>query len=600
MKAVMVMYDSLDKHFLQPYGCNWTHTPNFCRLTQRATRFDKFFVGSMPCMPARRELHTGRYNFLHRGWGPLEPFDDSMPEILTKNGVYTHLSTDHYHYWQDGGATYHNRYSSAELIRGQEGDAWKAEVADPDDSFLHDTYAQRKQFQGQSLRNDLVNRKYIHSDQEMPQSLTFTNGLQFIETNHDQDNWFLSIETFDPHEPFFTQEDYKKLYPHEYHGKFFDWPNYTAVTEGEEALNHVRMEYAALVSMCDAKLGLVLDAFDKYDLWKDTMLIVNTDHGFLLGEHDWWGKQGPLFNEVANTPFFIYDPRCSNMPKTCDALAQTIDIAPTLLEFFGQKIPKDMMGVPLKNAYQHGKKLRQYALYGHHGGMTCITDGRYTYMRAPVTKDETYEYTVMPCDMNRMFSPEDLQSMQICEPFSFTKKAKVMKIKRVSGYKKVCAPYDLLFDLQKDPGQLNNLKDWEKRAELCNAMIKEFKANDAPTDLYVRMGFSGKRKVAAKNLSNQENKRTAFMEKGIYVQLPFTTGAAEYFHSILEMVPAIARPAVSVPFVSFCKKQGGTVTIAMVNNFLETLKNSPMKALAFGAKMLMGFYLPFEKEQASL
>ena len=86
MKAVMVMYDSLDKHFLQCYGCGWTHTPNFDRLSEKATRFDNFYVGSMPCMPARRGLHTGRYNFLHRGWGPLEPFDDSMPELLKKAG----------------------------------------------------------------------------------------------------------------------------------------------------------------------------------------------------------------------------------------------------------------------------------------------------------------------------------------------------------------------------------------------------------------------------------------------------------------------------------------------------------------------------------
>lgn len=42
--------------------------------------------------------------------------------------------------------------------------------------------------------------------------------------------------------------------------------------------------------MVDAYVGQVLDIFDKYNLWEDTLLIVNTDHGFLLGEHDWWGK----------------------------------------------------------------------------------------------------------------------------------------------------------------------------------------------------------------------------------------------------------------------------------------------------------------------
>ena len=48
-------------------------------------------------MPARRELHTGRYNFLHRSWGTIEPYDDSMPEILKKHCIHSRLATDHYH-----------------------------------------------------------------------------------------------------------------------------------------------------------------------------------------------------------------------------------------------------------------------------------------------------------------------------------------------------------------------------------------------------------------------------------------------------------------------------------------------------------------------
>ena len=129
MKAIMVMYDSLNREMLESYGCNWTKTPNFKRLAEKCVQFEQCYVGSMPCMPARRELQTGRINFFHRSWGPMEPFDDSMPEILKKGGVYTHLVSDHQHYLEDGGATYHNRYSSWEIARGQEGDNWKADVA---------------------------------------------------------------------------------------------------------------------------------------------------------------------------------------------------------------------------------------------------------------------------------------------------------------------------------------------------------------------------------------------------------------------------------------------------------------------------------------
>ncbi|WP_318153453.1 sulfatase-like hydrolase/transferase [Paenibacillus vietnamensis] len=76
------------------YGCDWVKAPNFRRLSEKSVTFDTAYIGSMACMPARRELHTSRHNFLHRSWGPIEPFDDSMPELLKTNGVYTHLVTD--------------------------------------------------------------------------------------------------------------------------------------------------------------------------------------------------------------------------------------------------------------------------------------------------------------------------------------------------------------------------------------------------------------------------------------------------------------------------------------------------------------------------
>ena len=82
MKAVMVMYDSLRRMDLPSYGGKEIELPNFKRLAEHTVVFDNSYVCSMPCMPARREIHTGRANFLHRSWGPLEPFDDSMPEIL--------------------------------------------------------------------------------------------------------------------------------------------------------------------------------------------------------------------------------------------------------------------------------------------------------------------------------------------------------------------------------------------------------------------------------------------------------------------------------------------------------------------------------------
>ena len=175
MKAIMIMFDSLNRHFLPNYGCSWTVMPQFQRLAEKALTFDCFYGGSMPCMPARRELHTGRYNFLHSSWCPMQPFDDSVIKRMKDAGIYTHISTDHFHYWQDGGSCYLTKFDSHEIVRGQQGDPWMGQVAWPD---YPDTLSRRKNTQ--SWRHDWVNRQFITTETAMPQCKTFTSGLDLL------------------------------------------------------------------------------------------------------------------------------------------------------------------------------------------------------------------------------------------------------------------------------------------------------------------------------------------------------------------------------------------------------------------------------------
>ena len=146
--------------------------------------------------------------------------------------------------------------------------------------------------------------------------------------------------------------------------------------------------YASLVSFCDQQLGRVLDVFDEHNLWQDTLLLVNTDHGFLMGEHDWWAKVvTPFFQEVAHIPFWVYDPRipeCVN--TTSQALAQTIDLAPTVLDYFDIPVPPDMQGRRLLDAMRGDDAIRSASLYGVMGGQVNVTDGRYVYMRGCATR----------------------------------------------------------------------------------------------------------------------------------------------------------------------------------------------------------------------
>lgn len=487
MKAIMVMFDSLNRRFLQPYGCKETITPNFCRLADCTVTFDNSYAGSLPCIPARRELHTGRYNLLHRSWGPLEPFDDSVFGMLHENGIHTHLVSDHGHYWECGGATYHTAYSTWEGIRGQEGDPWAAVVGgvkDEDPNFAPFTGGLRKDL----YRQNLANRTKYKRKEDYPIVKTFDAGLEFLKENGKKDNWFLQIESFSPHEPFAAPREYKDLYPGKEKGKKYEWPDYAPVKEGEEEREEVKYAYFASLTMCDEQLGRILDFMDENGMWEDTMLIVNTDHGYMLGEHDYWAKNYmPCYDEVVHTPLFIWDPRFSKGKGTRrNSLVQTIDLPVTLLTYFRMKAEDRMQGVDLAPVLEADRCVRKWGLFGMFGGHVCCTDGRYVYMRAPRdTEVPLYEYTLMPTHMMSFFSEKELASMKWHKGFSFTKGIPLMQIETDAGIRCI-DKNDYLFDLKTDPGEERPVPVQD---EIVKQLYQLMKEAEAPLELLARFGF---------------------------------------------------------------------------------------------------------------
>ncbi len=505
MRAIIVMFDSLNRHMLPAYGAKNDNLRNFARLASRSVIFDTCYAGSMPCMPARRELHTGRYNFLHRSWSPLEPFDDSVPEILKRAGVYTHLITDHQHYWEDGGATYHNRYASYEFIRGQEGDLWKGDVAAADPSRLADIgYRMRAQ--------DGVNRSRMRDEAGHPQTGVFEAGLEFIETNAGSDSWMVQIESFDPHEPFYSTERHKALYADPEGGDpSFDWPPYARVTEDAATEDVARNRYLSLLAMCDENLGRVMDLMDLHDMWGDTALIVCTDHGYMLGEKGWWGKNiQPWYDETIHTPLFIWDPRAGHAGERRQALVQTIDFAPTLLDLFGIAPTPHMQGRPLAPVLAADATLREGALFGSHGSHVSVTDGRYVYMRGPATRENgpLFEYTLMPMHMRAMVAPNVLEKAELIPPLSFTKGAPVLKFPAWT----VSNPWSygtLLFDLAVDPGQEHLIADDALELRMAKLLVTLMRESDAPGEQFDRLGLPREGEVGSQHLLVREQIRQA-------------------------------------------------------------------------------------------
>ncbi len=516
MRTIFVLFDSLNRLALGAYGGDAIATPNFDRFAQRAVTFDNHYVGSLPCMPARRDMHTGRLNFMHRPWGPLEPFDNSYAKLMSDNGVYAHIVSDHLHYFENGGAGYVSAFDSWDFIRGQEYDPIEVMVRPPveriREKFDSHHYPMDGLVEGRTATRGTtskdpwrrsrhaINTQFMNEEDDFPTAKCFNRAFKFLEHNGEADDWFLQIECFDPHEPFTAPERFRQAYTTGRNGKILDWPIYEKVTGSAEEIAEIRGNYAALVAMCDEYFGRLLDWMDTTGAWDNTAVVLTTDHGFLLGEHEWWGKNKmPYYAEISHIPLMIAHPdNRKNAGGRVSALTQTTDLMPTLLDFHGIQIPAEVTAHSLESLLSGEAGTRTCALLGMFAGPLCITDGRYTYFRFPVNlqSDALPLYTLMPSHLEDQFSIEELQSAQMAAPFDFTKGAPLMRM-RLSAKIAETGVHCVenwngstgLYDLATDPGQENPIEDVMIISRLTDLMAIELSRHDAPPEIYAHYGL---------------------------------------------------------------------------------------------------------------
>ena len=503
MKTILILMDTLQRKMLHAYNPDSPAiTPNLDRLAARSMVFDQHYIGSAPCMPARRDILTGRLNFLERNWGPVEPFDVTLPALLRQHGVFSHLATDHYHYAEVGGEGYMQQYNTWELFRGQENDPYVSRVNGP---CLPEASA------GRVNRQNILNRILYHSDADYPTPKTFAAAAQWLRDNEGADDFLLHVETFAPHEPFEASEEFIRMYPDDYEG-FYDWPRYAELGEQEtpEAIRHLRNRYMASLSMADKWLGKLLDEMDRQNLWEDTLVVFTSDHGHMLGEHRRTGKNVfHAWNEMAQIPLFIHLPGDKRAGERVDAVTQNIDLFPTLLAWHGAE--KERAGIPYPI---HGRdllpllrgeteKVRDCALYGWFGQPVNITDGHYTYFRAAVPDNAPlYWYgsilTTFPRYLGKGL-PEGALTAGDYLPWAG------MPVYRIdqAAVNRAVAPLmektgmkpdpDLrtsrLFDIRQDNDQLHPLSDPALEARMAEMLARALEEHGAPAEQFVRLGL---------------------------------------------------------------------------------------------------------------
>jgi arylsulfatase A-like enzyme len=514
VKALFVVLDTLRRDYLEPYGASWVRTPNIARLSERSVVCDSHWVGSLPCMPARREMMTGRHNFLERGWGPLEPFDDVLPEQLRrregKRPVFSHLITDHYHYFYLGGEGHNNSFSTWQFERGQEGDFWISRVDLP---ALPEAIGRLK-----ARPQNALNRLAQREETEFSGPRCVEHCLRWLDDNRAADDWFVQLELFDPHEPFYVVPKYLEMYGDDWDGPIYDWPDYGVCQDDPRAVEHIKKCYAALLTMTDHWLGRLWDKLDRLDLWKDTLVVLTTDHGTMLGEHQYWMKNlMPVYNEIARIPLIVHLPGDRRAGRRVESLTQTTDLMPTFLDYFGAPAPPHLQGTSLRPALEGDGAVHDSLIYGYFGMALNATDGRHTYFRNPVEPETlVHAYTAMPTQFHAFMSREELAQAQMGRFLSHTYNIPVYKVPQVgrpplrhrdvegdaldtvppSGALMPAAPpregYQPgheLYDLAADPGQERPLRDEALEARFGELLRAQLRRVAAPAEHLARLGL---------------------------------------------------------------------------------------------------------------
>jgi arylsulfatase A-like enzyme len=487
--VVFIQLDSLSRHFLRTYGNDWVDTSNLSAFAQKAAVFDQHYVGSLPCMPARREIWTGTEEFWWRPWGPLEPWDRPLAHLCSQNDIPCQLITDHYHLFEWGAHGYAQDFRGFEFIRGHEYDNWRTERVQQVPEWAQ-VMLERHPASMIYLRNV----QHFKGEDDFFAPKVMKAAREWLESNHGQKPFYLHVDCFDVHEPFHVPEPYRSLYTDDDFRKFNPWPPYGRTDNlTDEEIAWLRAQFAGKLTMVDVHLGRVFEVLEKHDLWKTTCVIITTDHGHYLGEHGFIGKPAaPLYHTLCHIPLFIWHPAGVHNGTRVQAISQTVDLYATVLELLGLEPahPEVTHSRSLVSLLEgQSKAHRAAAVYGYCGERVGITDSEWTLLRDhDVSQGEGYWYSAhtdqlysrsFPMRHQRPSLPDGLQTGNFIPGVLQS----VWRMKAAEHASKSPRP-DLLFHNPTDPEQHHSIADPNPRkvAELQDRLRQHLRGLDAPLE----------------------------------------------------------------------------------------------------------------------
>ena len=371
MNIILIIIDSLRQDHVGAYGNDWILTPHLDAFAKESVRFTKCYPESLPTLPVRRALHTGKRTYPFHGhkeykgdfkgapgWGPIPEQQDTLAEILGQHSYRSAFITDTYHQFKPS-KNFHRGFDEWIWIRGQEGDKFKSGPKVSDGliekhigEYMKKENVRTKAALIEFLDKYFLNNAYRMTEQDYYPARVFNEASRWLWDNQDAENIFIVVDSFDPHEPWDPPAYYRKLYDPDddcvdiIQSLYGPWKG--KLTDRE--LKRIQANYAGEVTMVDRWFGYFYETLRYSGRLDDSVVAIISDHGHNIGmdpgDKGLVSKQGhPMTRAVADLVLMIRHPDRQVKGLKSDMLLYNHDLTTTLLSMTGIEPGQKMDGI---------------------------------------------------------------------------------------------------------------------------------------------------------------------------------------------------------------------------------------------------------------
>jgi arylsulfatase A-like enzyme len=351
---VYVMTDTLRTAYLGCYGNETIRTPNIDRFAAESVLFTRAYPESLPTIPVRRAIHTGRRAYPFRdyapvpwdivylpGWQAMDRTEDTLAENLANAGYHTGFVTDTIPYFAPG-FNFQRGFWQWHYVRGLQQDRWASVNAVDEEDMEGYWWPGDQAPMHSNLRYHVANSRGRLRERDTTTAELFRWAMEFVEDNANAEPFYLLIDSFRPHEPWEAPDRYYEMYADpDYDGPTIPHPRYQPMDEqgiDEPMLADLVAHYSGLVTLLDTWFGMFIDTLERLDLLDNTMVIFTSDHGthFADNPQNVVGKPAySLWPGVMHLPMIVRNPGAVHGGCVAPELIYNIDTTATMYDLAG-------------------------------------------------------------------------------------------------------------------------------------------------------------------------------------------------------------------------------------------------------------------------